>query len=113
MGEDAALACVVTDRTVTLPALARFPTLYVDELAPRADCPCEARDVQAAAYVIYTSGSTGKPKGVAVPQRAVSNFLASMAREPGLRPDDRLVAVTTTSFDIAVLELFLPLTLGA
>ncbi len=113
MAEDAALACVVTDRTVTLPALARFPTLHVDELAPRADCPCEARDVQAAAYVIYTSGSTGKPKGVAVPQRAVSNFLASMAREPGLRPDDRLVAVTTTSFDIAVLELFLPLTLGA
>src|SRR5262249_26976596 len=65
------------------------------------------------AYVIYTSGSTGQPKGVVVPHRAVVNFLTSMAREPGLAPDDVLVAVTTLSFDIAVLELQLPLTLGA
>jgi amino acid adenylation domain-containing protein len=64
-------------------------------------------------YVIYTSGSTGKPKGVVVPHRAVVNFLTSMAREPGLTPDDVLVAVTTLSFDIAVLELQLPLTVGA
>ena len=65
------------------------------------------------AYVIYTSGSTGKPKGVIVPHRAVVNLLTSMAREPGLAPDDVLLAVTTLSFDIAVLELQLPLTLGA
>jgi amino acid adenylation domain-containing protein len=65
------------------------------------------------AYVIYTSGSTGKPKGVCVPHGAVVNFLASMAREPGLREDDRLLAVTTTSFDIAVLELYGPLSVGA
>jgi len=66
-----------------------------------------------AAYVIYTSGSTGEPKGVEVPHGAVANLLASMAREPGLREDDRLLAVTTISFDIAVLELYLPLTVGA
>jgi amino acid adenylation domain-containing protein len=65
------------------------------------------------AYVIYTSGSTGKPKGVMLPHRAVVNFLLSMARAPGLQTDDVLVAVTTLSFDIAVLELQLPLTLGA
>jgi amino acid adenylation domain-containing protein len=65
------------------------------------------------AYVIYTSGSTGKPKGVQVPHRAVVNFLTSMAREPGLTRDDTLLAVTTLSFDIAVLELLLPLAVGA
>ena len=65
------------------------------------------------AYVIYTSGSTGRPKGVAVPHGAVANFLASMAREPGLGASDRLLAVTTLSFDIAVLELLLPLSVGA
>ena len=65
------------------------------------------------AYLIYTSGSTGQPKGVAVPQQAVLNFLHSMARTPGLRADDRLLAVTTLAFDIAVLELLLPLTVGA
>lgn len=65
------------------------------------------------AYVIYTSGSTGKPKGVEVPHRSVVNFLTSMARVPGLGPEDRLLAITTLSFDIAGLELFLPLTVGA
>ncbi|HHO69806.1 MAG TPA: amino acid adenylation domain-containing protein [Gammaproteobacteria bacterium] len=64
------------------------------------------------AYVIYTSGSTGKPKGVQVPHRCVVNFLLSMARQPGLDADDVLVAVTTLSFDIAVLELYLPLVVG-
>ncbi len=65
------------------------------------------------AYVIYTSGSTGKPKGVEIPHRAVVNFLASMRRRPGLEPRDVLLAVTTLAFDIAVLEIFLPLTVGA
>jgi surfactin family lipopeptide synthetase A len=65
------------------------------------------------AYIIYTSGSTGKPKGVVVPHRAVVNLLTSMAREPGLAAGDVLVAVTTLAFDIAVLELLLPLAVGA
>ena len=65
------------------------------------------------AYVIFTSGSTGKPKGVQIEHRSVVNFLESMRREPGLCAEDVLVAVTTLSFDIAGLELFLPLTTGA
>jgi amino acid adenylation domain-containing protein len=65
------------------------------------------------AYVIYTSGSTGKPKGVEISHRAVVNLLTSMARTPGLTPKDVFYAVTTISFDIAGLELFLPLIVGA
>ncbi len=65
------------------------------------------------AYVIYTSGSTGKPKGVQVPHGSVVNFLHAMREQPGMTPEDRLLAITTLSFDISVLELFLPLTIGA
>jgi amino acid adenylation domain-containing protein len=64
------------------------------------------------AYVIYTSGSTGRPKGVQVTHGALANFLLSMRERPGLGPDDVLLAVTTLSFDIAALELFLPLIAG-
>lgn len=64
------------------------------------------------AYSIYTSGSTGNPKGVLVPKTAMHNFLVSMASKPGINRDDVLLAVTTPSFDIAVLELFLPLLVG-
>jgi len=59
------------------------------------------------AYVIYTSGSTGRPKGVQIPHRALVNFISSMAKEPELQPDDVLLAVTSLSFDIAALEIFL------
>jgi amino acid adenylation domain-containing protein len=65
------------------------------------------------AYVIYTSGSTGKPKGVQLEHRSVVNFLCSVRRDPGLDASDVLVAVTTLSFDIAGLEMFLPLLCGA
>ncbi|MEZ6088489.1 MAG: amino acid adenylation domain-containing protein [Pirellulaceae bacterium] len=64
------------------------------------------------AYVIYTSGSTGQPKGVEVPHGAIVNFLFAMREQPGFGPDDRILATTTLSFDIAVLELFLPLICG-
>jgi amino acid adenylation domain-containing protein len=66
-----------------------------------------------AAYVIYTSGSTGKPKGVVIPHSALVNFLLAMRDRLGFGAADRLVAVTTVGFDIAGLELFLPLLSGA
>ena len=65
------------------------------------------------AYVIYTSGSTGKPKGVEVPHGALVNFLRSMQERPGLSSGDVLLATTTVAFDIAALEIFLPLVTGA
>jgi amino acid adenylation domain-containing protein len=65
------------------------------------------------AYVLYTSGSTGRPKGVRILQRNLVNFLTGMAERPGIGADDVLCAITTLSFDIAGLELYLPLTVGA
>jgi amino acid adenylation domain-containing protein len=70
-------------------------------------------DPQDVAYIIYTSGSTGRPKGVQIPHRGLTNFLCSMANEPGLHEQDVLLAVTTLSFDISGLELYLPLIRGA
>ncbi len=64
------------------------------------------------AYLLHTSGSTGRPKGVMIPHRAVVNLLRSMATRPGLSAADAIVAVTTLSFDIAGLELWLPLIVG-
>jgi len=77
-----------------------------------AEAPESGVGPQNAAYVIYTSGSTGRPKGVQIPHGALANFLTSMAGKPGLGADDRLLAVTSLSFDIAGLELYLPLTVG-
>ncbi|WP_316169155.1 non-ribosomal peptide synthetase [Bradyrhizobium sp. SZCCHNS2017] len=72
-----------------------------------------AIDPENLAYVIYTSGSTGLPKGVMVRHGAVANFLATMAERPGIAREDRVLGLTSLSFDIAVLELWLPLTHGA
>jgi amino acid adenylation domain-containing protein len=117
MASDAGLALVVADQdpgnVMDWPA---ERTLQIADVAAASGAtPTRAAplDGESVAYVIYTSGSTGKPKGVRVPHRAVVNFLASMQREPGIRADDRLVAVTTLSFDISVLELMLPLGVGA
>jgi amino acid adenylation domain-containing protein len=72
-----------------------------------------ARGPRDLAFVIYTSGSTGEPKGVEVEHGSVVNMLASMQRRPGLDAEDTMLGITTLAFDIAVLEIFLPLTCGA
>ncbi|HEX2691558.1 MAG TPA: amino acid adenylation domain-containing protein, partial [Kofleriaceae bacterium] len=65
------------------------------------------------AYVIYTSGSTGRPKGVVVPHHALANFLAFISHHFGIHAGDVVVSTTPISFDIAGLELYLPLVNGA
>lgn len=113
---DAGAAAVITDAAsaASLPWTS-VPVIRVDE--PRADAnkvfECATIDAESPAYILYTSGSTGRPKGVVVPHRALANFLASMAERPGLAAGDAVVAVTTLAFDIAGLELWLPLIVGA
>ena len=65
------------------------------------------------AYVLYTSGTTGRPKGVGVTQRSLATLLAAVAEKPGLQAGDALLAVSSFGFDIASVELFLPLSVGA
>lgn len=65
------------------------------------------------AYILYTSGSTGKPKGVPISHKNLVNFLYSMLKAPGIKSEDKLLSITTISFDIAGLELFTPLLSGA
>lgn len=116
--EDAQPVMVITNRSSggVLPGWG-IPVLSCDDLP--AIHPASGRGVTVAegdpddlAYVIYTSGSTGVPKGVEIAHRSVVNLLESMRRAPGFDPDDVLFAITTPTFDISVLELFLPLVAG-
>ncbi len=115
MVEDAALQIVVTQQALAaaLPAQGVRCVLIDSDLPAVEPAQAPVRvSPHDLAYVIYTSGSTGKPKGVQLEHRGVVNFLHSMHREPGIGPRDRLVSVTTLSFDIAGLEIYGPLTIG-
>jgi amino acid adenylation domain-containing protein len=121
MLEDSAPKVVLT-QSLLRQSLASFARrlLCVDEVADDVRAACRrsesggmALSPATLAYVIYTSGSTGRPKGVMVPHCGVVNFLASMRQHPGIRATDRLLAVTTICFDIAALEIFLPIVSGA
>ncbi len=124
MVSDAGCELLVTQQ----PLIERLPQLAASAAAPRlirldadwgaialqpATAPAAAIDGAQAAYVIYTSGSTGTPKGVVVRHDALANFLLSMREQVPLSGEDRLLAVTTIGFDIAALELYLPLLGGA
>lgn len=117
MLEDAGVSTIVT---AVLDEPAGLPTglniVDLDALLPASASPASQRVVHGpddVAYVIYTSGSTGKPKGVMVPHAAVTNFLHAMRETLNVSAHDRFLALTTLTFDIAVLELLLPLSLGA
>ena len=112
MLDDSGVAALVTHREFERQHPVSMPVLDLDRglpAQPGAFVELRGEDV---AYVIYTSGSTGQPKGVAVTHRGVTNFLLAMRERPGMQAGDALLAVTTISFDIAVLELYLPLLVG-
>ena len=119
MLEDAKVPLVITtrDKLVDAPRTETSQTLFLDSDAAEIDgevataCGPTSHSSDRA-YVIYTSGSTGKPKGVEIPHTAAVNFLRAMAKEPGLTAEDILLSVTTLSFDISVLEIFGPLSVG-
>jgi amino acid adenylation domain-containing protein len=115
MLEDSGAAVLVTEFSLVgkLPSWDIPIVLLDDDLAPDRGRPGNVATPSDLAYVLYTSGSTGKPKGVEIPHRALVNFLWSMRQRPGICADDCLLQVTTLSFDIAGLEIYLPLLVGA
>jgi amino acid adenylation domain-containing protein len=114
--EDAEAPFLVTERSLA-PLCPGFTgtRVFLEESTSREDATLPEVEVSSAnaAYVIYTSGSEGRPKGVVVEHRSAVNLLHSMRTEPGFHPQDVLLAVTTIAFDISVVELFLPLSVGA
>jgi len=113
IAQDAAPALVLVEVGTedALPADAAR-TLMLDRDWPDRPFVPRAIDGEALAYVLYTSGSTGRPKGVEIPHAALVNLLMAMQHEPGFTKGESLLAVTTLSFDIAALELWLPLVSG-
>jgi amino acid adenylation domain-containing protein len=120
MLDDARVSVLVTQSRLreTVPGASARKIVSIDEEHGRiqlqpAQLPRVSTGGSDLAYTIYTSGSSGKPKGVMIEHLALTNFLRSMQAEPGFAADDVLVSVTTISFDIAGLEIFLPLVSGA
>ena len=120
MLRDAQISLVVSHSSllgrVSIPAGTRALCFDLDASAmgeESSDDPGEAPALGDRAYVIYTSGSTGRPKGVQIAHRSLSNVLESFRQTLGVNDRDVLVALTTLSFDIAALELMLPLIAGA
>ncbi|GGS19544.1 hypothetical protein GCM10010269_68210 [Streptomyces humidus] len=99
---------VVLDDPATAATLAALPAGHLTDAERTA--PPQPEDL---AYVIYTSGSTGTPKGVEIPVRALHNLLEAMREQLAMEPGDRMLSVTTATFDMSVPELFLPYYTGA
>ncbi|MEZ0487032.1 non-ribosomal peptide synthetase [Fibrella aquatica] len=98
--------------------LVNVPEILVETLWPTLDqypktAPDQAPTGQDIAYILYTSGTTGRPKGALIRHHSVANVLFSVAREPGLTEADKTIALATIAFDLAVVEIYTPLIVGA
>ncbi|MGW1375427.1 beta-ketoacyl synthase N-terminal-like domain-containing protein [Streptomyces sp. NPDC002446] len=127
MAETADLGAILVDAATRDRAARLFPHIPAREVdgalpsaspgapgpQPRGIFPAAPADADRTAYVMFTSGSTGNPKGVAVSEGNLVNFLHSVGQDPGMGPDDRIVALTPIGFDISLLEILLPLLCGA
>jgi amino acid adenylation domain-containing protein len=118
MAADAGITALITSSALAGRIASNATTVLLDkeqsaiETMPAAPLGRDV-DAESIAYILYTSGSTGKPKGVEVRHRSVVNLLCAMQTHVQLQPGDSLLAVTTLSFDIAALELLLPLMTGS
>ena len=114
MASDAAIQILITSHSLAGSLKTGAVTILIDrQTAAQPGAPLgRTLDPASIAYVLYTSGSTGKPKGVRIPHRAAINLLYGMQAHVGLQPGESMIALTTLSFDIAMLELFLPLLAG-
>jgi amino acid adenylation domain-containing protein len=118
MLEDSEAKLLITNHDISASFPKETTKIYLDDVLklivdyPSTLLNSKVEDTSAS-YILYTSGSTGKPKGVTVTHKNLVNFLYSMANKPGIKQSDKLLSITTISFDIAGLELFLPLLTGA
>ena len=114
---DAAVNAIITTNELKPQYQNAYKVITIED-ALAASAELDSRDLHAViqpdsiAYVLYTSGSTGKPKGVKVTHLGLSNLLQSIQKSPGMDADDVMLQTTTISFDIAELEVYLPLICG-
>jgi amino acid adenylation domain-containing protein len=115
MVRDGGLRHAITNPELSSRLPAGIEPIFVDKAVSAARVDSDRMNERSAdgAYILYTSGSTGRPKGVLVGHRALTNLLCAMAKAPSISIDDVFMAVTSLSFDISLLELFLPLLHGA
>ncbi|GGL21677.1 hypothetical protein Sme01_74740 [Sphaerisporangium melleum] len=114
--DDAGAVVVLAGEGIAVPGdRPILPLMSVEEVVPVTGTAPATGSVtpEDHAYLIYTSGSTGLPKGTLIDHRALANLIADFADRLAAGPDDTVLWLTTFSFDISALELFLPLATGA
>lgn len=120
--EDAQAALLITEEELKerLSTNFSFPIVLIEDIISLRNDSLDKNliervmlDKEDLVYIIYTSGSSGYPKGVKIPHRALVNLILAFGEILNFKHSDKLLAITTISFDIAALEIFLPLCQGS